>query len=102
MQRELSDLGELPAGVRIGSLRDTLARDPDALEGLLTQIAGEGSHVFASLNTAGMDDGLVMLFERGAMLQRPIELIHLSVGMDEPRVAQPRHLVSLGDGAQAN
>jgi Fe-S cluster assembly protein SufD len=98
---DLSDLGELPAGVRIGSLRETLARDPDAIEGLLTQVAGEGSHVFASLNTAGMDDGLVMLLERGAMLQRPIELIHLSVGMDEPRVAQPRHLVSLGDGAQA-
>jgi len=98
---QLSDLGVLPEGVRIGSLRDTLARDPDALVGLLAQIAGEGSHVFASLNTAGMDDGLVMLLKRGAMLQRPIELIHLSVGMDEPRVAQPRHLVSLGDGAQA-
>ena len=98
---QLSDLGELPAGVRIGSLRDTLARDPDALEGLLTRVAGEGSHVFASLNTAGMDDGLVMLLRRGATLQRPIELIHLSVGMDEPRVAQPRHLVSLAEGAQA-
>jgi Fe-S cluster assembly protein SufD len=31
----------------------------------------------------------------------PIELIHLSVGMDEPRVAQPRHLVALEAGAQA-
>jgi Fe-S cluster assembly protein SufD len=98
---ELSNLGDLPRGVRVGSLRETLAQDPDALEGLLTRIAGEGSHVFASLNTIGMDDGLVLLLDRGAALERPIELIHLSVGMDDPRVAQPRHLVRLGDGAQA-
>jgi Fe-S cluster assembly protein SufD len=98
---DLSVLGELPRGVRVASLGDTLRQDPDALEGLLTRVAGEGSHVFASLNTAGMDDGLVLLLERGAMLDRPIELIHLSVGMDEPRVAQPRHLVRLDDGAQA-
>ncbi|MGB5832974.1 MAG: Fe-S cluster assembly protein SufD [Thiohalocapsa sp.] len=98
---QLSDLGELPSGVRVGALRDILEHDPDALDGLLTRIAGEGNHLFASLNTAGMDDGLVMLLDRGAILDRPIELIHLSVGMDEPRVAQPRHLVRLGDGAQA-
>jgi Fe-S cluster assembly protein SufD len=97
----LSDLGDLPSGVRVGSLSETLAQDADALEGLLTRIAGDGSHVFASLNTVGMDDGLVLLLDRGAILERPIELIHLSVGMDQPRVAQPRHLVRLGDGAQA-
>ena len=98
---QLSDLGELPSGVRVGGLAETLAEDPDALAGVLTSIAGEGSHVFASLNTAGMDDGLVLLLDRGAILERPIELVHLSVGMDEPRVAQPRHLVRLGDGAHA-
>jgi Fe-S cluster assembly protein SufD len=98
---QLSDPGELPPGVRAGSLRETLENDPDALEGLLTQIAGDGRHVFASLNTAAMDDGLILLLERGAVVERPIELIHLSVGMDEPRIAQPRHVVSLADGAQA-
>ena len=87
--------------MRIASLRDTLTQDPDALDGLLTRIAGEGSHVFASLNTAGMDDGLVLLVDRGVLLDRPIELIHLSVGTDKPHVAQPRHLVHLNDGAQA-
>ncbi|HBG93955.1 MAG TPA: Fe-S cluster assembly protein SufD [Chromatiaceae bacterium] len=97
----LSNLSELPSGVRIASLRDTLTQDPDALDGLLTRIAGEGSHVFASLNTAGMDDGLVLLVDRGVLLDRPIELIHLSVGTDKPHVAQPRHLVHLNDGAQA-
>ena len=97
----LSAHGDLPQGVRIGNLREMLAQDPGALEGVLTRVAGEGNHLFASLNTAAMDDGLVLLLEPGAVLERPIELIHLSVGMDEPRVAQPRHVIRLGDGARA-
>jgi len=97
----LSDLGKLPRGARIGSLGGLLESDPDRLQGLLTQIADADNHLFAALNTASMQDGLVVLLERGAFLERPIEVIHLSVGMEEPRVAQPRHLFSLGDGAQA-
>ena len=97
----LSDLGTLPRGVRIGSLSDLVDSDPDALQGMLNQIAVKDDRLFAALNTASMQDGLIVRLERGALLERPIEVIHLSVGMDEPRVAQPRHLVSLGDGAQA-
>ncbi|NBC47485.1 MAG: Fe-S cluster assembly protein SufD [Gammaproteobacteria bacterium] len=97
----LSSLGELPKGVRVGSLRDLLESDPASVKGVLTRIAGEGRHVFASLNTAAIDDGLVLQLDRGAIAERPIEVIHLSIGMDEPRVAQPRNLLSLGDGAQA-
>jgi Fe-S cluster assembly protein SufD len=96
----LSELGALPPGVRIGGLRQILESDPDALRDHLNAFAGEDPSLFAALNTAGLDDGLVVLMSRGAMLERPIELIHLSVGMDEPRVAQPRHVVALDDGAQ--
>jgi Fe-S cluster assembly protein SufD len=98
---KLSVLGDLPSGVRIGGLRALLDSDPDALRDHLNRIAGEQQPLFLALNTAGLDDGFVALFDRAAMLERPIELIHLSVGMDEPRVAQPRHLIVLGDGAQA-
>jgi len=97
----LSELGELPPGVRIGGLQQILKSDPDALRDRVNGVAGDDQSLFAALNTAGMDDGLVILLDRGAVLTQPVELIHLSVGMDEPRVAQPRHIVSLDDGAQA-
>jgi Fe-S cluster assembly protein SufD len=97
----LCNLDGLPAGVRAGSLREILEADPDAVEGRLTAIAGGGVHLFTALNTAGMDDGFVLLVPPGTVVEQPIELIHLSVGMDEPRVAQPRHLLVLEDGAQA-
>jgi len=97
----LSELGDLPSGVRVGSLRQLLKDDPDALRAHLTRVADVGAHVFSQLNTAGIDDGLVVLLEPGTRLDRPIELIHLSVGMETPRVAQPRHLIVLDQGAQA-
>jgi Fe-S cluster assembly protein SufD len=97
----LSALGDLPRGVRVTGLRALLRSDPDALRDRINRVAGDSQPLFAALNTAGLDDGLVVLLERGAILEQPIELIHLSVGMDEPLVAQPRHLVALEDGAQA-
>ncbi|WP_082673806.1 Fe-S cluster assembly protein SufD [Thiohalocapsa sp. ML1] len=97
---QLSVLEGLPAGLRIGGLRATLAEDPDALREVLTAVAGDGAHVLTALNTAGFDDGLVLLAARGVQVEKPIELLNLSVGLDEPRVAQPRHVVALGDAAQ--
>ena len=97
----LSTLDQLPSGVRAGGLRSILGSDPDALAGRLNQVARDGVHVFSALNTAGMDDGFVLLLPPGGEIERPIELIHLSIGMEEPRVAQPRHLVVLEDGSQA-
>jgi Fe-S cluster assembly protein SufD len=91
----------MPSGVRAGSLRGIIEADPDALEGRLNRVAGKGAHLFSALNTAAMEDGFVLLLSEGQVLERPVELIHLSVGMEEPRVAQPRHLVALEQGARA-
>lgn len=95
----LSWVDGLPDGVRTGGLRALIEADPESLRNRLGRVAGEGAHVFSALNTAGMDDGFVLLLEAGALIERPIEIIHLSLGMDEPRLAQPRHLVDLGEGA---
>jgi len=97
----LSELDELPAGARAGGLRAILEADPDALEGRLNRLPGDDADIFSALNTAGLDDGFVLLLDEGVKVEQPIELIHLSVGMDEPRVTQPRHLVDLASGAEA-
>lgn len=101
-ERDLSQLGELPSGVRVEGLRDVLETDPDSAAGILTDICRNGANVFSALNTAGLDDGLVLLVDPGVALDRPIELIHLSVGREERRVFQPRHLISVGNGARVD
>ncbi|MBK1720870.1 Fe-S cluster assembly protein SufD [Thiocystis violacea] len=98
---ELSLLEDLPPGVRVSGLASLLASDPDVLKDRLNAVAGDDLALFAALNTAGLDDGVVALVDRGVLLERPIELIHVSVGLDEPRVAQPRNVIVLGAGAQA-
>ncbi len=97
----LSELKDLPPGVRIGGLRQILESDPDVLRERLNGVAGDDQPLFAALNTAGLDDGMVVLLSRGARLARPLEVIHLSLGQDAPRVAQPRHIVAMEDGADA-
>ncbi|MBK1718836.1 Fe-S cluster assembly protein SufD [Thiocystis violacea] len=98
---ELSAPGDWPEGVRVGGLRALLESDPDALRERINATVDEPQPFFSALNTAGLDDGLVVLLGPGAIVERPIELIHLSVGLDEPRVAQPRHIVRLDAAAQA-
>lgn len=97
----LSQLDALPDGVRIGALAEVIAQDPEAIEPLLGRVAGEDQPLFTALNTAAFDDGLVMLLDAGVHLERPVELLHLSIGLDEPGLAQPRHLIQLGAGARA-
>ena len=97
----LSVLDGLPDGVRVGSLREMLDSTPDILAGRLNRLAGAGGRLFSALNTAAMDDGFVLMLDRAVEVACPIEIVHLALGGDEPRLAQPRHLVVLEDGARA-
>ncbi len=97
----LSELGGLPAGVRISGLRQALGADPDALREHLVGLAEAELPLFAALNTAAFEDGLAVLLEPGVRLGRPIELIHLAQGGAVPSVVQPRLVLSLGEGAHA-
>jgi len=98
---DLSMLGDLPQGVRISGLAALLREDPGALRERVNQAAGVDPQLFTALNTAALNDGVVVLVGPGVVLERPIELIHLSVGLDDPRVAQPRQIVELEAGASA-
>ena len=107
---DLSSLQDLPAGLRIDGLAQVLRSAPSLLQGRLNGIVGDIPSLLTALNTAGLDDGLLIVVDQGARLERPIELIHLSAsldwgvdgGTDGPGVAQPRYIVALEAGAEAN
>jgi len=98
---ELSRLEGLPAGVKVTSLRQLLLEDPELVERCLNGVAGLGAHVFAALNTAGLHDGFLFHVAERTHLEKPLELIQVSLGADEPHLIQPRHLVRLEAGARA-
>ena len=97
---ELSDLDGLPAGVEAAGFRQLLAAQPALVEDRLNRVAGAGAHLFATLNTAGLDDGFVLLVGENVHLERPLELIQVALDGGEPRLIQPRHLIKLEAGAQ--
>jgi Fe-S cluster assembly protein SufD len=90
---ELSDAGDLPAGVRFGSLAAAIAAGEPAVERL-------GRHTtldeapFAALNTALFADGALLHVARGTVCERPLQVLFLTtVAAGVPRVSYPRLLV---------
>ncbi len=88
-------------GVQAGSLAAALAQGGKDLEGLLGKIAAFEDRAFAALNTAFLQDGVYIRVQRGAIVERPLHLVFVSVPSGpEPVMAHPRVLAVVGEGAQ--
>ena len=82
----LSSLASDHAGVVLTTLSGALGDVPPQIRTRLDRIA-EHRHVFAALNSALMSDGACILVSSGAQVQVPIEVLHVSVGLDEPGIS---------------
>jgi Fe-S cluster assembly protein SufD len=94
----LSQLGTLPAGVSVRSLREAIAQAPDELEGRLGEIVNFAVHPFAALNTAFIDDGAYVALRAGAVLDTPLHLLFVTT---DGSIVHPRVLVVAGENSQA-
>ncbi len=97
----LSSVEALPAGVTLGSLRTALTSDPGLLATWFGQTANHTEHVFTALNTALVNDGVFIHVANGVALDRPLEVVYLSVTDTDAIMIQPRNLVVLEAGASA-
>ncbi len=96
----LSDLGALPEGAFLASTAETLAEAPDLVAAALEESDAQGNQPFASLNAAFFTDGFVLALEPETVLERPIEILHLT-SAGAPRSHHVRNLVRLGTGSRA-
>jgi len=94
-----SRIGVLPGGTVLASLADILREKPGLLDGRLGVSAAIDRRPMAALNTAWIEDGLVLVVPRGVAVEGTIEVVFASTG--EAPVAHPRLLVALGDMAEA-
>jgi len=99
---ELSSQEE-SGGIRVTSLRDSLALDPKRLAPHLTRIAQEERNVFTALNTAFLEDGALVEIAPRTVAAAPVHLIFFSTnpGGAVPSVSHPRVLVLAGAGSEA-
>ena len=95
----LSSVGEVPTGVEVRSLGDTLAA---GLEGVASHLslAGVAEQPFSALNTAFLQDGALIKVADGVVLDDPVQVLFVSTAPGEAVVTHPRVLVLAGANSQ--
>jgi Fe-S cluster assembly protein SufD len=94
---ELSDVGALPAGLSVRTLREVLenAGNEARADLLLSNI----SDVMISLNAAMATDGILVMIGDGVALENPVQIIHVATAAS--RSTFTRSHVRIGNGARA-
>jgi Fe-S cluster assembly protein SufD len=90
---ELSDSGNLPRGVRAGSLAQAMAQDGASLEPHLGRYLNIERDAFCALNTAFIEDGAYVYLPRGTVLEAPICFLFISLPGNGPEMTNPRNLI---------
>ena len=95
----LSNLNALPPGVSITTLEDAVWSGDQAIAQRLGQIPHGHDMPMLALNTAYLQDGVIVEVADGASIDTPIHLISVGVADDDPVAFHPRNVISLGAGA---
>ena len=90
-----SHIGGLPEGVRLAPL-SAAVEDPDGL-----QPGTVDGAPLAALNTAFMREGLVLQLEDGAVLERPVQVMHVACGTGPDIALHSRSVVVAGEASRA-
>ena len=91
---QLSDIAALEAGLRVQALREVLETSGEILK------AGVASDAMISLNTAMATDGVVVAVADGAVLAKPVHVVH--VATRSGAAAFTRSQLTVGKGAAAS
>jgi Fe-S cluster assembly protein SufD len=74
LDESASRRSDLPPGVRALTLAEAIASEPELVEGRLASLADPKLHSLVALNTAFLEDGLVLVFDSKTEATRPVRL----------------------------
>jgi len=94
-RKELSDIGELPAGVIVDSLSEAMKNRPELVMNYLGKYV-KLENGFIALNTAFTYDGMFIYVPDNIMLHKQIHILHLTGSSSGNILAQPRNLLIAG------
>jgi Fe-S cluster assembly protein SufD len=97
---ELSALQELPKGLTITSLADAAKTQTALFNTHYSKYADVNSDAFIALNTAMAKDGVFIHVAKGAVIEKPIHVLHVS-SADANTIINPRNLIVVDSTAQA-
>ena len=99
--RELSSIGQLPAGVSVSSLAEEISASSSSVGSHLGRYLDIHRDAFSALNTAFAEDGGYVHVRRGVVLTEPVYLLFISTAGDKPLMSHPRNLIVIENEAQA-
>ncbi len=99
-----AELSQAPVakGLRVSSLRTALQSGNPVVEKHLARYAGFEDKVFVALNTAAIEDGVLIEIPQGTVEAQPVHLLYLSAPGAAPSISQPRNLIVAGPHSQAS
>ena len=100
LDRELSDLEDLPEGLTVGSLAEALADPATGASAHVGSMAHYGNQPFVALNTAQELEGAFIHVAAGTRADAPIHVVSAAVG--DHTTAYPRTLIMAEEGARAH
>jgi len=89
----------LPKGVVLGSLDQIANEQPELLQNYLNRQAGLSNDPMVALNTAFAKDGFFIHIPKGAVVEKPIQIINL-LSSDNNLMATQRNLIVAEAGSQ--
>ncbi len=98
----LSTVNKLPQGARVLSLESAFSTDAALLEKHLGQYAKVSQHPFAALNTSFVREGAFVYFARGAVSEKPIHLLFLTLAGGQAVATHPRVLVVAEENSESS
>ena len=99
---DLSRLADLPRGVQLSNFAQQLKLPDTLLERHLGHYASVERHPFSALNTALMNDGVVLYVPRNGVIERPIHLLFVTTIGDQPTATYPRILIVAEENSQCS
>jgi Fe-S cluster assembly protein SufD len=90
---ELSNLRDLPAGVRVTDLATALEEEPELVQRHAASAANMEQHAFTALNTGALGHGVVIHVAKEMVAEVPVHVIYASDAGATDVMMQPRMLI---------
>lgn len=87
--------------VAVRSLAEIIRNEAELLKPFFGQIADFYNHPFVALNTAFVDDGVVIRIPEGKVIAKPIHLLHIFNPVESDTIFHTRNLIVAGANSQA-
>jgi Fe-S cluster assembly protein SufD len=100
LEPSLSQFAELPEGVLLAPLSEVLKEEPAWAEQHLGSLAAFDKAAFTAMNTAFMQDGVVLRVPKGEVVDLPIHILHVTDAQAAGAAMHPRLLVVAESQAQ--